>query len=123
MQNPLGYGFIISNRRGIEVFATKAGLYGKALPPSPAGSIYECCFRAAVPIVGGTYFLSVAVAHDDGTQESQFPDCRFDALQFQIVGNHKAFATCMFDMPGDLEHRRRVASADPSQGGESWESH
>lgn len=103
--NALGYGFIISNQRGVEIFATKAGLYGKALPPSHAGSIYECCFRAAVPIACGTYFLSVAIAHDDARQRNEFPDCRFDVLQFQIVGQSKAFTTCIFDMPGELSHR------------------
>ena len=60
----VGYGFIISNSRGVEIFATKAGLHGTALPPSPAGTAYECSFTAAIPIVPGTYFLSVAIAHE-----------------------------------------------------------
>src|SRR4029453_13070101 len=40
VRNSVGYGFIISNQRGVELFATKARLYDKAMPPSQAGSAY-----------------------------------------------------------------------------------
>ena len=120
VRNSVGYGFIISNQRGVELFATKARLYDKAMPPSQAGSAYECRFRTVVPIVAGTYFLSAAIAHDDGRQEGEFLDCRFDALQFQVVGNTRAFTTSIFDMNGDLSHQLAASNSTGSEGGHSW---
>jgi hypothetical protein len=116
----LGYGFIISNLRGIELFATKARLYGKAIPPSQAGCTYECRLRTFVPIVAGTYFLSVAIAHEDDRQEGEFLDCRFDALQFQVVGVTRAFTTCIFDMQGELSHEQSNENMTSDKGGASW---
>lgn len=105
---PLGYGFIIANRRGVEVFGTKAGLYGRSLPPGDAGSIYECRLRAAVPLITGTYFLTVAVGYDDG-RPGEYCDCRFDALQFEVAGTTRAFTTCVIDMNGHLSDVRLSA--------------
>lgn len=101
---PIGYGFIVSSVRGIEVFATKAGLYNKAIPPSHEGSVYECRFRAMMRIVPGTYFLSVAIAYDGGNRTGEFLDCRFDALQFEVIGITRSFTTCLVDLNGDLGH-------------------
>ena len=108
IRGPLGYGFIIANRRGVEVFGTKAGLYGKSLPPGDAGSIFECRLRAAVPLITGTYFLTVAVGYDDG-RPGEYCDCRFDALQFEVAGTTRAFTTCVIDMNGDLSDVRLAA--------------
>lgn len=102
--DPVGYGFIISNVRGIEVFATKAGLYKKAIPPSNEGTAYECCLRVVMLIVPGTYFLSAAVAYDGGGRSGEFLDCRFDALQFEVIGIPRSFMTCVVDLNGDLGH-------------------
>ena len=44
VRDALGYGFIISNLRGVELFATKAHLYGKAIPPSDAGVSMSAAF-------------------------------------------------------------------------------
>ena len=121
ISNPVAYGFIFSNPRGVEIFATKSGLHGKALAPSRAGCTYECRLRATVPIVNGTYFMSVAIAHDDGRLKSEFLDCRFDALEFQVVGPSKAFATCVFDMGGELSHKQLRQIEDPSGRNNAWE--
>ena len=117
----LGYGFIISNSRGIEIFATKAGLHGTALPPSLAGTIYECSFVTSVPIVPGTYFLSVAIAHEEEQAKGEFLDCRFDAFEFQIVGQTRAFTTCLVDLDVKLLQRRWM-EASSKNGVGSWES-
>jgi len=121
IHSPIGYGFIISNSRGVEIFATKAGLHGTALPASPEGTAYECSFTAAIPIVPGTYFLSVAVAHEEEQEKGQFLDCRFDAFEFQIVGMTRAFTTCLVDLDVKLSERRWIASSGKGRTG-SWES-
>ena len=108
INGPLGYGFIIANRRGVEVFGTKAGLYGRSLPPGHSGSIYECRLRAAVPLITGTYFLTVAVGYDDG-RAGEYCDCRFDALQFEVAGTTRAFTTCVIDMGGEVSDVRLVS--------------
>jgi lipopolysaccharide transport system ATP-binding protein len=104
VKNPVGYGFIITNVRGVELFATKAGLFGLSIAPSKSGYVCECRYRTVVPLVAGTYFLSVAIAHDDDRRANEYLDCRFDALQFQVVGSTRAFTTCVFDMQGVLSH-------------------
>ncbi len=108
IRGPLGYGFIIANRRGVEVFGTKAALYGRSLPPGDAGSFYECRLRATIPFITGTYFLTVAVGDDDG-RSGEYCDCRFDALQFEVAGTTRAFTTCVIDMNGDLSDIRLAA--------------
>lgn len=105
INGPLEYGFIIANRRGVEVFGTKAGLHGRSLRPGHSGSIYECRLRAAVPLIAGTYFLTVAVGYDDG-RPGEYCDCRFDALQFEVAGTTRAFTTCVIDMNGEVSDVR-----------------
>lgn len=120
IETSVGYGFIVNNSRGVEIFATKAELHGTALPPSPAGSTYECSFIASIPLVPGTYFLSAAIAYEGEQRSGQFLDCRFDALEFQIVGQTRAFATCLVDLDVKLSHRRGAVAWD--DGVASWES-
>lgn len=104
IDSPIAYGLMISNQKGVEIFATKAALYKKAIPPSKASTVYECRFRASMPIVPGTYFLSASIAHDDGRLNNEFLDYRFDALQFQVVGVTRSFATSIVDVNGELAH-------------------
>ena len=58
----------------------------------------------SIPFVPGTYFLSASIAHDDGRLNDQFLDYRFDALQFQVVGVTRSFATSIVDVNGELAH-------------------
>jgi lipopolysaccharide transport system ATP-binding protein len=104
IDNPVAYGFMISTPKGVEVFATKAALHGLQIPPSTAGTAYECRYRCRVPLVPGTYFLSVSLAHDDGREAGEFLDYRFDALQFEVTGATRCFTTCLIDLPGVLMH-------------------
>lgn len=106
IQNPVAYGFMISNPRGVEIFATMAAFYGKALPPSTAGSIFVCTLSSRMPLVPGVYFLSASIAHDDGRPSNEFLDYRFDAFEFQVIGTTRAFTTSIVDISGQLSHSK-----------------
>jgi lipopolysaccharide transport system ATP-binding protein len=104
VDSPIAYGFVIANTRGVELYGTKSGLYGANLPPAKAGSSFECRLRVKLPFVPGRYFLSVAVAHDDDRPRGEFLDYRFDAFEFHVVGNPRAFTTGIVDLDGSLMH-------------------
>ena len=122
IENPVAYGFMISNTRGVEIFATKAAMHGKAISPSPAGSVYICRLRAVMPIVPGTYLLSVSIAHDDQRSSSDFLDCRFDALQFQMIGMSRSFSTSVVEVGGMLSHESQSDPVSNLHGDPSWVS-
>ena len=106
ISNPVAYGFSIANAKGVELYATKSQMFERRLPPSPAGSRYECRLVVKIPFVAGTYFLTAALAHDDDRPRGEFLDYRFDALQFQVVGRAACFTTCVMDLEARLDHQR-----------------
>ena len=69
----------------------------------------------------GTYFLSVAIAHEEEQAKGEFLDCRFDEFEFQIVGQTRAFTTCLVDLDVKLLQRRWM-EASSKNGVGSWES-
>jgi lipopolysaccharide transport system ATP-binding protein len=103
--NPVAYGFALANARGVEMYGTKSQLHGARIPPSRAGAGYQCRLQTRVPFVPGTYFLTVALAHDDDRASGEFLDYRFDALEFQVVGSPLCFTTCMVDLDAQLDHQ------------------
>jgi len=105
IDNLVAYGFAISDARGVEVFGTKSQLFRRRLPPSPAGSMFECVLRARLPFIPGPYFLTAALAHDDDRPAGEFLDYRFDAMQFQLFGNPRCFTTCIVDLNGTCDHK------------------
>jgi len=104
IEGPLGYGFIISNAKGVEIYGTKAGLYSMNLVANKANSVFECRLRFVCRLVPGRYFLSAAVAHDDDRAHGQYLDYRFDAVEFQVVGQTRSFTTCLVDLDAELAH-------------------
>lgn len=106
ISEPVAYGFIIANTRGVEVYGTKAALFDMLLPPSPAGTQFECCLRLKISAAPGPYFLTVALAHDDSQDQSGYYDYRFDALKFQVVGLPRCFTTSMVDFDANLDVRK-----------------
>jgi hypothetical protein len=104
LHGPVAYGFIVANARGVEVYGTKSGLHASSLqPPQVNGGRVECRLRFVVRLPPGRYFLSVALAHEDGN--GRFLDYRFDALEFEVIGASRAFTTSMVDLDASLGHR------------------
>lgn len=101
---PIGYGFIISNARGIEVYGTKSGLYSNSISPPSTGALYECRLKFVVRLVPGRYFLTAALAHEDERANDQFLDFRFDAFEFEVMGPTRTFTTSLTDLDAELSH-------------------
>jgi lipopolysaccharide transport system ATP-binding protein len=106
----LAYGFIITNARGVEVYGTTSSQHGQFLPPGPAGASFECRLEIPLLIVPGVYFLTAAVARAAGEEGNTFLDCRFDALEFQVVGTPRSFTTSVVDLRGQVSHQALVSS-------------
>jgi lipopolysaccharide transport system ATP-binding protein len=101
----VAYGFIITNSKGLEVFGTKSVFFDQFLPPGPAGSRFECSMALSVPLVPGSYFLSVALAPRVPVEESEFFDFRFDAFELKVIGNPASFTTSVVDLRAKLVHK------------------
>jgi len=100
----VAYGFIVTNNKGLEVFGTKSGFFDQFLPPGPAKSKFECRMDLSVPLVPGSYFVSVALAPKIPSGSDEFFDFRFDALELKVVGNPPSFTTSVVDLRAQLSH-------------------
>ena len=101
----VAYGFIISNSKGVEVFGTKSGFFEDFLPPGAKGSRFVCTMNLCLPLVPGSYFLSVALAPKEPNGKDEFCDFRFDALELKIIGNPLSFTTSLVDLQAQLSHQ------------------
>ena len=101
----VGFGFIVADRKGAELYGTKAAFFDCLLPPSEQGKVYECELSVRMMAVPGFYFLTVALAADDEEGAAKYYDYRFDALQFQVVGTPKCFTTSSVDLAGKMKIR------------------
>ncbi len=98
-------GFIISNTKGVEVFGTNGFLHHSFLPPKEAGAIFDCCMRIPVIIAPGTYFLTVAIASTNTGGGDIYYDCRWDALEFSVIGSPRCLATSIVSLDAQLSWR------------------
>jgi homopolymeric O-antigen transport system ATP-binding protein len=112
---PLNYGFIISNVQGVEIYGITSSLFNRQLPPGPAGSQFECVLNVTMALTPGSYFLTAALAYADAERESQFLDYRFDALQFEVVGQPRCFSTSAVDLGGEIYERQITETAKSQQ--------
>jgi lipopolysaccharide transport system ATP-binding protein len=103
IDRPTAYGFLISSVRGLEIYGTKSGLMNQAIPPGKAGDEFECFLKASLPLVPGTYLLTAALASIDDSR-NEFYDCRFDALEFKVIGVPPCFLTGVLDIPVHVSH-------------------
>ena len=100
----VSYGFIVTTSKGLEVYGTKSGLHGLYLPPGPKGQRFECSMELKVLLVPGSYFLTVALAPKNSSGADEFFDMRFDALEFNVIGNPTCFTTAVIDLEAQLSH-------------------
>lgn len=99
---PVGYGFIIANTKGLEIYGTKGGLHDCLLPAAEAGTVMEVQMSLRMSLIPGDYFLTVGVAPIWAETNQEFYDMRFDALQFRVIGNPRCFTTSVVDLGADL---------------------
>jgi lipopolysaccharide transport system ATP-binding protein len=109
IEDTVSFGFLVSSSKGLEIYGTKSGQWNQSLPSGRAGEEFECRLSMNVLLVPGAYLLTVAIAPSDDSR-SDFYDCRFDALEFKVIGNPPCFLTGVVDVPAQLTHQR-VANA------------
>jgi lipopolysaccharide transport system ATP-binding protein len=100
----VAFGFIISNIKGIEVYATNCVLHDTFLRPGCRGEEFECRMKMVVPLTPGVYFLTAAIG--PGTEcdqdKKQFYDYRFDAFEFHVGGRVRCHTTSIVDLNANL---------------------
>jgi len=114
IEEPLYFGFMLSNRKGLEVFGISSRDVQHTLPPGPTGSRFRCNYEAVLPLVPGVYFLGGALAFSQSSPESPFLDYRFDAFEFELVGMPTCFATGVLDLAGEINTQALEAVAPPT---------
>ena len=104
IESPIAYGLMISNQKGVETLGSKAALYRKeSLPRKRAlctmtlpsfDSVRSRHVLFCLPQLHTTTVVLI----------DEFLDYRFNALQFQVVGVTKSFATSIVAFNGELAH-------------------
>ena len=89
-------GFLIRSTQGVDLFGTDTCLSEGAteLPLAQPGDIAEVTVDLAMWLAPGEYFMTFAVARSDGAKF----DCRFDALQFQVIGGSRLYTTSVVNL-------------------------
>ncbi len=106
-------GFVIRSARGVELFGTDTTCVEgfPDLPLAAAGDLLEVAIEVRMWLGPGEYFLSFAVADRSGVKL----DCRFDALQFTVIGAPTLHTTSIVNLCPSYQMRplsRRGAAAD-----------
>ena len=89
-------GFLIRSAQGVDLFGTDTGRGENAteLPLRQPGDIAEVTVDLAMWLAPGEYFMTFAIASRDGAKL----DCRFDALQFRVVGAPRVYTTSIVNL-------------------------
>lgn len=104
----LASGFIIRNKRGVDIFGVTNKTANVVIPRIEAGQIFEVSIEIDAWLAAGDYFLQAANAGDDGIQY----DCRIDVLHFVVINTPILFTTSIvnlspklrFDLINDEQH-------------------
>lgn len=92
--NDLASGFIIRNKRGVDLFGITNKTANIEIPGIHAGQVLEVSIEIDVWLAAGDYFLQAANAGKDGVQY----DCRFDALHFSVIDTPMLFSTSIVNL-------------------------
>lgn len=89
-------GFLVRTPKGIDLFGVDNGVDRHPLTAA-AGQEIKVRLEGRMNLASGEYFLTVGLAHRDGTKI----DLRYDVLQFSVIGSEKQYATSVVV----LDHR------------------
>ena len=112
ISTPTVFGFIISNAKGVEIYATNSSLHERHLKAGSIGDVYECRMRTPTALTPGAYFLTVALAPPDANEaeiskkNNMFFDVRFDVLEFHIIGSVRCHSTSIVDLNTDVQYEQ-----------------
>jgi len=90
----LASGFIIRNKRGVDLFGITNKTAGVEIPRIEAGQIFEISIEFDAWLAAGDYFLQAANAGENGVQY----DCRIDALHFVVINTPTLFTTSIVNL-------------------------
>jgi len=90
----LSSGFIIRNKRGIDLFGITNKTAGLDIPDLSEGDVFEVVVEIDAWLAAGDYFLQAANAGEDGAQY----DCKLDALHFRVVQTPSLFTTSLVNL-------------------------
>lgn len=90
----LASGFIIRNKRGVDLFGITNKTAGVEIPRIEAGQAFEVSIEFEAWLAAGDYFLQAANAGENGVQY----DCRIDALHFVVINTPTLFTTSIVNL-------------------------
>ncbi|MDH5738884.1 MAG: ABC transporter ATP-binding protein [Nitrospira sp.] len=90
----LSSGFIIRNKRGVDLFGITNKTAGVEIPRIEAGQTCEISVEFDAWLAAGDYFLQAANAGENGVQY----DCRIDALHFVVINTPTLFTTSIVNL-------------------------
>jgi len=90
----LASGFVIRNKRGLDIFGVTNTTSQVTIPHLDAGSIVEIFVDVNAWLGAGDYFLLVANAERDGTQ----CDCWMNAIHFNVIDTPNIFTTSIANL-------------------------
>ncbi len=90
----LASGFIIRDKRGVEIFGVTNKTANVDIPEILSGEIFQLSIEIDVWLSAGDYFLQAANASHHGVQY----DCRIDALHFTVINTPLLFTTSIVNL-------------------------
>lgn len=99
-------GFLVRTPKGIDLFGVDNGVDRHPLAAA-AGQEIKIRLEGRMNLASGEYFLTVGLAHRDGTKI----DLRYDVLQFSVIGSEKQYATSVVV----LDHRLVIEAEAPAE--------
>lgn len=108
--NDLASGFIIRNKRGVDLFGITNKTANVKTPELTTGEVLEITIEVDAWLAAGDYFLQAANAGGDGIQY----DCRIDAIHFTVINTPALFSTSIVNLNPTL--RFSMASSNTTTG-------
>lgn len=90
----LASGFVIRNKRGLDIFGVTNTTSQVIIPHLVAGAVVEIFVDVNAWLGAGDYFLLVANAESDGTQ----CDCWMNAIHFNVIDTPNIFTTSIANL-------------------------
>lgn len=92
--NYLASGFIIRDKRGVDIFGITNKTANIIIPEILSGEVFELSIEIDAWLAAGDYFLQAANAGDDGVQF----DCKIDAVHFRVINTPILFTTSIVNL-------------------------
>jgi lipopolysaccharide transport system ATP-binding protein len=96
--NPAVFGCLIRDRFGVDLLGTNTAVEGLQLPDMKRGERCKIIYRMRLPLLKGSYSLTVAVGHDP--ERPLFYDWWDSAYVFEMIPpTHRKIVNCKLHIP------------------------